>query len=63
MSEPTPSVIRDQVFISYSHQDSEWLARLRIALKPLERQGKLNLVDIDINSKSNHLHLAGCEVG
>ncbi|MDQ1318471.1 MAG: hypothetical protein QG588_2133, partial [Candidatus Poribacteria bacterium] len=31
------------IFISYSHKDSDWLNRLRIHLKPLERQ---DLVDI-----------------
>jgi hypothetical protein len=30
---------RDQVFVSYSHRDKKWLDRLRVFLKPYERQG------------------------
>lgn len=37
--------VRDQVFISYSHRDSEWLAKLQIHLKPLVRSGVVNLWD------------------
>jgi hypothetical protein len=33
------------VFISYSHQDREWLDRLRVHLKPLERNGTLGVWD------------------
>jgi hypothetical protein len=34
-----PVVQRDKIFISYSHQDDVWLEKLRIILKPLEREG------------------------
>jgi hypothetical protein len=40
MSKPT----RDQVFISYSHKDREWLERLQTMLKPLVRK-KLTVWD------------------
>jgi hypothetical protein len=36
-----PAPIRDQVFISYSHQDKLWLDRLEKVLKPLVRSGAL----------------------
>lgn len=36
---------RTQVFVSYSHQDSDWLMRLHVHLKPLIRRGVLELWD------------------
>ncbi|MDZ8264638.1 COR domain-containing protein, partial [Nostoc sp. ChiQUE01b] len=38
MSEP---IIRNQVFVSYSHQDQEWLTKLQKHLKPMIRNQKL----------------------
>jgi class 3 adenylate cyclase/tetratricopeptide (TPR) repeat protein len=37
--------IRDRVFISYSHKDEEWLARLQTMIKPLIRAGEVLLWD------------------
>ncbi len=37
--------VRDQVFISYSHEDKKWLDRLRTMLAPLERQGRVKVWD------------------
>jgi hypothetical protein len=43
---PRPaSAERNRVFVSYSHKDHKQLARLRTHLKPLERDGRLELWD------------------
>jgi hypothetical protein len=36
---------RTKVFFSYSHKDKVWLDRLLVFLRPLEREGKLDLWD------------------
>jgi len=36
---------RSEIFISYSHQDREWLDKLKLFLKPLERNGLLQIWD------------------
>src|SRR5271170_5638040 len=36
---------RTKVFVSYSHADEVWLKRLQIHLKPLHRQGLVDLWD------------------
>ena len=33
------------LFISYSHKDARWLARLRVHLKPAEERGNIDLWD------------------
>ncbi|BEH16490.1 hypothetical protein MAALD49_38580 [Marinobacter shengliensis] len=35
--------MRNQVFVSYSHRDSDYLARLKVHLRPFERQGLVEL--------------------
>ena len=40
-----PLVKRTRIFVSYSHKDAQWLERLRIHLKPLEREGLIDLWD------------------
>ncbi len=39
------TVVRDQVFISYSHKDQKWLQKLRMHLKPFERANKIQVWD------------------
>lgn len=44
-AEDNPALLtyRDQVFISYSHLDGDWLQKLQIMLKPLVRTKKISL--------------------
>ena len=37
--------MRDQVFISYSHDDQRWLEKLQVHLKPFERNHKIQVWD------------------
>lgn len=37
--------MRDQVFISYSHEDRKWLQKLRVHLKPFERTHRIQVWD------------------
>jgi hypothetical protein len=43
--EPAAAPERKKLFVSYSHADREWLDRLRVHLKPLERAGKIDFWD------------------
>ena len=38
-NDPMSGPPRDLVFVSYSHLDKKWMDRLRVMLKPFERQG------------------------
>lgn len=39
------AAVRNRIFISYSHADSDWLQRLRVHLKPFERKGLVDVWD------------------
>ena len=43
--EDLTSAVRNQVFISYSHLDAEWLQRLKTHLKPFERNYQIHVWD------------------
>jgi hypothetical protein len=45
-----PQAARDQVFISYSHKDKEWLEKLQTMLKPLVRKKLAVWEDTKINA-------------
>ncbi|MEO0456805.1 MAG: COR domain-containing protein [Cyanobacteria bacterium P01_A01_bin.114] len=45
MTPVVKSVKRDRIFISYSHQDAEWLKKLQTFLKPMVRQGTISVWD------------------
>ena len=36
---------RTQIFVSHSHADADWLKRLQVHLKPLERAGLIDRWD------------------
>jgi len=42
---PTQSSPGNRIFVSYSHHDSAWLDRLRVHLRPLEREQRIELWD------------------
>jgi hypothetical protein len=43
--ESDPSAARGVIFVSYSHSDEHWLKRLQVHLKPLTRDGRIDLWD------------------
>jgi predicted MPP superfamily phosphohydrolase len=44
-TDPGPPAVRDQVFVSYSHEDGKWLNQLQIMLTPLLRNKTISLWD------------------
>jgi DNA-binding response OmpR family regulator len=50
----SPKMSRNQVFISYSHKDHDWLEKLRIHLEPLRRNRKISIwSDAQIEAGTN----------
>ncbi len=39
----TKKILRDQVFISYSHSDKDWLTKFRTVLRPLEKSSSVRV--------------------
>jgi hypothetical protein len=42
---PKPTSHRNRVVVSYSHHDSDWLERVRVHLRPLEREQSIEFWD------------------
>jgi len=42
-SDSTQEMMRDQVFISYSHQDAEWMTKFSAQLKVIQKIGRLDI--------------------
>lgn len=42
-AKPVPAAVRDQVFISYSHDDTDWMIQLKAALKPAINAGTIKV--------------------
>ena len=38
--------VRDQLFISYSHRDEQWLDDFRIMLAPVQKSGCLAIIPL-----------------
>ncbi|MFX1354644.1 MAG: GTP-binding protein [Promethearchaeota archaeon] len=45
LKETASTTLKNMIFISYSHKDLEWLERVQVHLKPLEREGTISRWD------------------